>query len=84
MKKHDSCIKYVLSLTIHKLGILFQYQKSTNTNKETEETMKVLETDKSIADNKIDKVCQKKEKPTKNSDFTLEEERKTAKELKGE
>ena len=61
----------------------FQYQKSTNTNKETEETMKVLETDKSIADNKIDKVCQKKEKPTKNSDFTLEEERKTAKELKG-
>ena len=37
------------------------YQKSTNTNKETEETMKVLETDKSIADNKIDKVCQKKD-----------------------
>ena len=59
------------------------YQKSTNTNKETEETMKVLETDKSIVDNKIDKVCQEKEKPTKNSDFILEEERKTAKELKG-
>ena len=59
------------------------YQKSTNTNKETEETMKVLETDKSIADNKIDKVCQKKDIKLKNSDFTLEEERKTAKELEG-
>ena len=36
-------------------------QKSTNANKETKETMKVLETDKSIADNKIDSLLREGE-----------------------
>ena len=44
-------------------------RKVANANKETEETMKVLETDKSIADKEIDKVCQEKEESTKKFTF---------------
>ena len=55
-------------------------QKVSDTNKKTKETLKVLETDKSVADQELDKVSQEKEESIKNLNFTLEEERKTAEE----
>ena len=55
-------------------------QKVFDTNKETKENMKILETDKSVADKELEKVARQEEESEKELIFTLVEERKTAEE----
>ena len=55
-------------------------QEVADANKETKENMKVFETDKSIADKKLEKATHQEETSENELMLTLEEERKTAEE----
>ena len=57
-------------------------EKVTVANKKTEDTMKVLETDKSVADKELKKVTQQEKETEKKLNSTLEEEMKTAEEMR--